>query len=108
MVFDSWFDPYRGVVVLVRVVDGVLRRHMRIRLWSTGLTYEVEDLGVRTPKPVAVEELAAGGGGFGFVTPNIKRVAGAKAGDTLTDDEQPAAAPLPGFTEIKPMVFAGL
>ena len=106
LVFDSWFDPYRGVVVLVRVVDGVLRRHMRIRLWSTGLTYEVEDLGVRTPKPVAVEELAAGE--VGFVIANIKRVAEAKVGDTLTDDEQPAAAPLPGFTEIKPMVFAGL
>jgi GTP-binding protein LepA len=106
LVFDSWFDPYRGVVVLVRVVDGVLRRHMHMRLWSTGQTYEVEELGIRTPKPLVVEELAAGE--VGFVIANIKRVAEAKVGDTLTDDEGPAAAPLPGFTEIKPMVFAGL
>jgi GTP-binding protein LepA len=106
LIFDSWFDPYRGVIVLVRVVDGVLRRRMRIRLWSTGRPYEVEDLGVRTPKPQAVEELTAGE--VGFVIANIKRVAEAKVGDTLTDDQRPAAAPLPGFTDIKPMVFAGL
>ncbi len=106
LIFDSWFDPYRGVIVLVRVVDGVLRRKMNIRLWSTGLTYGVEDLGVRTPKPVSVEELAAGE--VGFVVANIKRVADAKVGDTVSEEDQPAPEPLPGFTEIKPMVFAGL
>ena len=106
LVFDSWYDPYRGAVALVRVVDGVLRPRTRIRLWSTGEVYEVEQLGVLTPKPVRVEELAAGE--VGFVAANIRRVADARVGDTLTEEARPAAAPLPGFTEVKPMVFAGL
>jgi GTP-binding protein LepA len=106
LIFDSWYDPYRGVVVLVRVVDGVLRPRMRIRMSATGQSYEIESLGVRTPKPIKVDELAAGE--VGFVIANVKQVAEAKVGDTITDDDRPAAAPLPGFTEVKPMVFAGL
>jgi translation elongation factor EF-4 len=103
-VFDSWFDQYRGVVVLVHVVDGKLEPRMKVRLMATGGTYEVEQLGVFTPKPVPVDALAAGE--VGFVIAGIKKVADVAIGDTLTDDRRPAPAPLPGFKEIKPMVFA--
>jgi len=107
LIFDSWFDSYRGTIVLVRVVDGVLRPKMRVRLVATGQTYEVEELGVLTPKPLRVEALAAGE--VGFVIANIKRVHDAQVGDTLTEqDPARRGAPLPGFTHIKPMVFAGL
>ncbi|HZT72124.1 MAG TPA: translation elongation factor 4 [Terriglobales bacterium] len=106
LLFDSWFDPYRGVILLARVMEGRLRRGQRMRLMSNGLAFTVEALGVRTPKTVEVEELAAGE--VGFVIANIKRVADAHIGDTITGDERPAAAPLAGFQEIKPMVFAGL
>ena len=106
LIFDSWFDPYRGVIVLTRIFHGTLRKHMRIRLWSNGQTFEVEALGVLTPKPVEVDELAAGE--VGFMIANIKNVADTKIGDTITDDDRPAIEPLPGFEEIKPMVFAGL
>src|SRR5246127_2569925 len=106
LLFDSWFDPYRGVVVLVRVFEGSMRRGQKIRLWSNGRVFEVETLGVLTPKPVEVDELRAGEVGFLFA--NIKSVADTKIGDTITDDERPAFEPLPGFEEIKPMVFAGL
>ncbi len=106
LIFDSWFDSYRGVVVLTRVVEGTLRVGMRVRLWSNGQVYGVEELGVLTPKPVRVDELAAGE--VGFMIANIKRVQDTRVGDTITDHERPAAAPLPGFEEIKPMVFAGL
>src|SRR5439155_10487872 len=106
LLFDSWFDPYRGVVVLARVFHGTLRRGQKIRLWSNGRVFEVETLGVLTPKPIEVEELEAGEVGFLFA--NIKNVADTKIGDTITDDDRPAIEPLPGFEEIKPMVFAGL
>jgi GTP-binding protein LepA len=106
LVFDSWFDQYRGVVVLVHVVDGRLEPGLKVRLMATGGTYEVEQLGVFTPKPVPVDALAAGE--VGFVIAGIKKVADVAIGDTLTDDRKPAAEPLPGFKEIKPMVFAGL
>jgi len=106
LVFDSWFDQYRGVVVLVHVVDGRLEPGMKVRLMATGGSYEVEQLGVFTPKPVAVDALGAGE--VGFVVAGIKKVADVAIGDTLTDDKKPAAEPLPGFKEIKPMVFAGL
>ncbi len=106
LIFDSWFDPYRGVVVLARVFHGTLRKGQKIRLWSNGKVFEVETLGVLTPKPVEVEELVAGEVGFLFA--NIKNVADTKIGDTITDDERPAIEPLPGFEELKPMVFAGL
>ncbi len=106
LLFDSWFDSYRGVILLVRVVDGCLRVGTRLRMWSSGRTYEVEGLGYRTPKSFACEELTAGE--VGFVVANIKHVAETRIGDTITDDERPAAEPLPGFQESKPMVFAGL
>jgi GTP-binding protein LepA len=106
LIFDSWFDSYRGVVVLARVVQGTLALGSRVRLWSNQQVYTVEDLGVFTPKPLRVEALRAGE--VGYVIANIKRISDTRIGDTLTDDERPAAAPLPGFEEIKPMVFAGL
>jgi len=106
MIFDSWFDPYRGVIALVRVVDGRLRLGQRIRLWSSGKSFEVGGLGYQSPKPVPCEELSAGEVGFLFA--NIKTVSDAQVGDTIIDDAAPAAEPLPGFQPAKPMVFAGL
>ena len=106
LIFDSWFDPYRGVIILTRVVDGTLRKGQKIRLWSNGKVYEVEGLGFQSPKPVPCDELTAGEAGFLFA--NIKTVSDAQVGDTITDDANPASEPLPGFQEIKPMVFAGL
>ena len=105
LIFDSWFDAYRGAVVLVRVVDGCLRPHQQIRLCFNNQVYEVESLGVLTPKPVVLEALGAGE--VGFVIANIKRVADARVGDTIIEADRPAP-PLPGFEAIKPMVFAGL
>ena len=105
LIFDSWFDAYRGAVVLVRVVEGCLRPHQQIRLCSNNEVYEVESLGVLTPKPIVLEELGAGD--VGFVIANIKRVADARVGDTIIEAARPAPA-LPGFEAIKPMVFAGL
>ncbi|MGB8540026.1 MAG: translation elongation factor 4 [Candidatus Acidiferrales bacterium] len=105
LIFDSWFDSYRGAVVLVRVMEGRLTRHMKIRLAASDDEYEVEDLGVLTPKPIVLEELSAGD--VGFIIANIKRVADARVGDTVTEANRPAP-PLPGFEAIKPMVFAGL
>jgi len=106
LIFDSWFDPYRGVIILVRVVDGRLHMHQKIRLWAKGQVFEVEGLGYQAPKATASEDLSAGEVGFLFA--NIKTVSDAQIGDTITDDENPAAEPLSGFEEIKPMVFAGL
>jgi GTP-binding protein LepA len=106
LVFDSWFDQYRGVVVLVHVVDGRIDPGMKVRLMASGGSYEVEQLGVFTPKPVPVDALAAGE--VGFVIAGIKKISDVAIGDTLTEDKKPAAEPLPGFKEIKPMVFAGL
>src|ERR1700726_2007916 len=105
LIFDSWFDIYRGAVVLVRVMEGRITPHMKIRLVYTNEVYEVETLGTLTPKPVALEELEAGD--VGFIVANIKRVAEARMGDTVTDASRPAPA-LPGFEAIKPMVFAGM
>ena len=106
LVFDSWFDPYRGVVVLARIVEGTIRKGQKIRLMSNGRMFDVENLGVLTPKPVEVDELSAGE--VGFLIANIKNVADTKIGDTITDDANPALEPLTGFEELKPMVFAGL
>ena len=105
LIFDSWFDIYRGAVVMVRVMEGRIAPTMRIRLCANDEVYEVEALGVLTPKPVVVQELAAGD--VGFIVANIKRVADARVGDTVIEADRPAA-PLPGFEAIKPMVFAGL
>ena len=106
LLFDSWYDTYRGVVMLARVVDGRLVRGMKIRLWSTGRTYEVEDLGYRTPKSVSCDALSAGE--VGWVVANIKNVTETRIGDTICADGGVAIEPLPGFEESKPMVFAGL
>ena len=106
LIFDSWFDSYRGVVVLARVIQGTLYKGQRIRLMSNGRTFDVETLGVLTPKAIEIEQLSAGE--VGFLTATIKTVADCKIGDTITDDHHPAIEPLPGFEELKPMVFAGL
>ncbi|HLJ47751.1 MAG TPA: translation elongation factor 4 [Bryobacteraceae bacterium] len=106
LIFDSWFDPYRGVIILARIIDGRLTKGQRIKLWSNGKTFEVEGLGYQSPKPIPCEELSAGEVGFLFAT--IKTVSDALIGDTITDAANPATEALPGFEEAKPMVFAGL
>jgi GTP-binding protein LepA len=106
LLFDSWFDPYRGVIVLVRVFEGTLRKGQKVRFWWNNRVFDVEALGVLTPKPVEIGELQAGE--VGFMIANIKNVADTKIGDTIVDDGNPAIEPLPGFEDIKPMVFAGL
>ncbi len=106
LIFDSWFDPYRGVIVLVRVVDGTLRQGMKIRLMATQQAFTVEQVGVITPKFQAVEELSVGE--VGYVAAGIKRIADSKIGDTITEDARPTTEPFPGFQEVKPMVFSGL
>jgi len=106
LIFDSWFDPYRGVIILTRVLDGRIRMGQKIKLWSNDTVHDVEGLGYQSPKPIPCDELAAGEVGFLFA--NIKTVSDAKIGDTIMDAANPAAEPLPGFQEIKAMVFAGL
>ncbi|MDR3748563.1 MAG: translation elongation factor 4 [Acidobacteriota bacterium] len=106
LIFDSWFDSYRGVVVLARVIQGTLNKGQHIQLMSNGKSFDVETLGAFTPKPIEVEQLTAGE--VGFLSANIKNVADSKIGDTITDDAHPAIEALPGFQELKPMVFAGL
>jgi GTP-binding protein LepA len=106
LIFDSWFDAYRGVIVLVRVMQGTMRKGQRIRFMSNSKSFEVESMGVLMPKPVEIGELLAGE--VGFFAATIKNVGDTKIGDTVTEDARPAAAQLPGFEDIKPMVFAGL
>ena len=106
LIFDSWFDAYRGVIVLVRVMQGTMRKGQRIRLMSNGKSFEVESMGVLMPKPVEIGELSAGE--VGFFAATIKTVSDTKIGDTVTEEARPAEAQLPGFEDIKPMVFAGL
>jgi GTP-binding protein LepA len=106
LIFDSWFDAYRGVIILARVVDGVIAMGQKIKLWSNDQQYEVEGLGYQSPKAIPTKDLSAGE--VGFVYANIKDVSEARIGDTITDALNPAPEPLPGFEAIKPMVFAGL
>jgi GTP-binding protein LepA len=106
LIFDSWFDAYRGVIVLVRVMQGTMRKGQRIRLMSNGKAFEIESMGVLMPKTVEIGELSAGE--VGFFAATIKNVGDTRIGDTVTDDGRPAAAALPGFEDIKPMVFSGL
>src|SRR5437868_1851942 len=106
LIFDSWYDPYRGVVIVVRVIDGTIRKGMKIRLMAEGQDYESLQVGAFTPKAVVVDEL--GVGEVGFLVANIKKISDAKIGDTITEASRPAADPFPGFKELKPMVFAGL
>ena len=106
LIFDSWYDAYRGVIVLIRVLDGAIRPKMTVRLMARGRDYEVEQVGVFSPKMLVMPELAVGE--VGFVIAGIKTVRDAQIGDTLTETSRPTAEPCPGFTEMKPMVFAGL
>jgi GTP-binding protein LepA len=106
LIFDSWFDPYRGVIILMRVIDGRMRKGQKLRLWSNNSAYEVEGLGYQSPKPIPCDELAAGE--VGFVIANIKKVSDAQIGDTIMDASVPPVEPLPGFQPVNPMVFAGL
>ncbi|MEK6629130.1 MAG: translation elongation factor 4 [Acidobacteriota bacterium] len=106
LVFDSWYDAYRGVVIVVRVLDGTIRPRMKIRLMAEGQEYDVEQVGVFTPKPQQMDEL--GVGEVGFLTATIKKVSDARIGDTVTEAARPAIEPFPGFRALKPMVFAGL
>jgi GTP-binding protein LepA len=106
LIFDSWYDAYRGVVIVVRVIDGMMRPKMKMRLMATAQDYEIDGLGVFSPKAIPVDQL--GVGEVGFIVANIKRVADAKIGDTVTETARPTLEMFPGFTELKPMVFAGL
>ena len=106
LIFDSWFDSYRGVVILARIKEGTLRKGDRIMLWSNKKQFDIEEMGVLTPKPVAIDKLEAGE--VGFIVANIKTVADSNIGDTITHAERPCIEALPGFEELKPMVFAGL
>ena len=105
LIFDSWYDPYRGVVIVVRVIDGMLRPGMKIRLMAEGQDYESLQVGIFTPKATPVDEL--GVGEVGFLVANIKKISDAKIGDTITETGRPAREPFPGFKPLKPMVFAG-
>jgi GTP-binding protein LepA len=106
LLVDSWYDSYLGVVILVRVRDGVLKPGQKIRLMATGAAHQVERVGVFTPKQQLLDALQPGD--IGFITAGIKTVADCKVGDTITEDRRPAAAPLPGFKPLQPVVFCGL
>jgi GTP-binding protein LepA len=106
LIFDSWYDSYRGVIVLFRVIDGSVKPGMKIRFFNTGRDYQVETLGVNRPRPTPIATL--GVGEVGFLTASIKEVADVQIGDTITEAARPTVEPFPGFQEIKPMVFAGL
>jgi GTP-binding protein LepA len=106
LIIDSWFDPYHGAVVMMRVFDGSVRTGTRIRMMSSGRSFEVTRLGVMSPGPVEIREISAGE--VGFLMAGIKEVAETRIGDTITTDDNPATEPLPGFKPLKPMVFSGL
>jgi len=106
LIFDSWYDSYRGVIVLFRVIDGTIKPGMKIRFFNTGRDYQVETIGVNRPLPTPIASL--GVGEVGFLTASIKQVADVQIGDTVTEAARPTTEPFPGFQEIKPMVFAGL
>jgi GTP-binding protein LepA len=106
LIFDSWYDSYRGVIVLFRVIDGTIRPGMKIRFFNTGRDYTVETIGVNRPRPTLIDSLSVGE--VGFLTASIKTVADVQIGDTITEAARPTKEPFPGFQEIKPMVFAGL
>jgi len=106
LIFDSWYDSYRGVIVLFRVIDGTLKKGTKIKFFNTGREYLVETLGVNRPRPTPIGELSVGE--VGFLTASIKTVADVQIGDTITEAANPTREPFPGFQEVKPMVFAGL
>lgn len=106
LIFDSWFDSYQGVVMLIRVFEGKIKTGQKIKFMATGKTNEVRTLGIFSPRALEVDELKTGE--VGFVTASIKEIEEAKVGDTITTVERPTPEPLPGFREMKPMVFSGL
>jgi GTP-binding protein LepA len=106
LIFDSWYDSYRGVIVLFRIIDGSIKKGTKIKFFNNGREYLVETIGVNRPRPTLINELGAGE--VGFLTASIKTVADVQIGDTITDAARPVTEPLPGFQEVKPMVFAGL
>lgn len=106
LIFDSWYDSYRGVIVLFRIIDGTIKKGTKIKFFNTGREYLVETLGVNRPKATPIGEL--GPGEVGFITASIKTVADVQIGDTITEAAKPTTEPFPGFQEVKPMVFAGL
>lgn len=106
LIFDSWYDSYRGVIVLFRIIDGTIKKGTKIRFFNTGREYLIETIGVNRPRPTLINELGAGE--VGFLTASIKTVADVQIGDTITDAARPVDTPFPGFQEVKPMVFAGL
>src|SRR5436190_3337801 len=106
LIFDSWYDSYRGVIVLFRVIDGVIRPGMKVRFMSAARDHQVDTLGVNRPRPTPIDHL--GVGEVGFLTASIKTVADVQIGDTITETARPTTEPFPGYQEIKPMVFAGL
>ncbi len=106
LIFDSWYDSYRGVIVLYRIIDGTIRKGTKIKFFNTGREYLVETIGVNRPKATPINEL--GPGEVGFLTASIKTVADVQIGDTITESARPVDTPFPGFQEVKPMVFAGL
>jgi GTP-binding protein LepA len=106
LIFDSWYDSYRGVIVLFRIIEGTIKKGTKIKFFNTGREYLVETLGVNRPRPTPIGELSVGE--VGFLTASIKTVADVQIGDTITEATRPVAEPFPGFQEVKPMVFAGL
>src|SRR4030095_6628998 len=106
LIFDSWYDSYRGVIVLFRIIDGTIKKGTKIKFFNTGREYLIETVGVNRPRPTPINEL--GPGEVGFLTASIKTVADVQIGDTITEAARPVDKPFPGFQEVKPMVFAGL
>ena len=106
LIFDSWYDSYRGVIVLFRVIDGSIKKGTKIKFLNTGREYLVETIGVNRPRPTPIDVLSVGE--VGFLTASIKTVADVQIGDTITEAANPTTEPFPGFQEVKPMVFAGL
>ena len=106
LIFDSWFDSYQGAIVLVRIFDGTVKPGMKIRLMSTGRTFEVSEVGIFSPKRTKTKALRAGA--VGYVVAGMKDVSDTKIGDTITDADRPTATPLPGYRDVKPLVFCGL
>ncbi len=106
LLVDSWYDPYLGVMILVRVQDGILKKGMKVRFMSSGVTHQIDQVGIFKPKPTALGELAPGE--IGYITASIKTVADTQVGDTITEERRPADAPLPGFKPSLPVVFSSL